>query len=562
MHPIKKLIAGLSLTAAILLPLSASAVTAPALADAHTNSALPANNFGNLPTLNVGGTYSSLMQFDFASLPAGTTGGSVAKATLFIWVNKIGSAGAIDIRTVTGAWSETVVTQATQPTVGGVAYTVPVTSAGNYIAVDVTNDVKNWIDTPASALGFSLGASTSAPSTNVFLDSKENTGTGHAAYLDITLVGQPGPQGPQGEPGLLGPTGPVGATGFQGPQGLKGDKGDKGDTGATPDVTALTAQLQALQLLVGDLSKPVRAYIAQRDGSAAVVNTSVNTVDRVLKIANPGFAIAVNPFANRAYVTHRDANRFNAVSVIDTATNSLITIVSDPSLVNPAGIVITPDGTRLYVANSGSGTVSVIDTASNAVVATVPVSGPSIGIAINAAGTRVYVPNYESNQFGGGISVIDTASNSVIATVTSSAFDRPYGVAVDPSGNRVYVTNESSGSVSVIDALSNTVVATVAVLPFPHGIAVSPDGARVYVSGTVSDGQGAVAIIDTLRNNFVRGLVIPGSSPRSSPQGIAINPAGTRVYVASTPVTVIDTASDLVLTTVAVSSANDIAFIR
>ena len=51
MHPIKKLIAGLSLTAAGLLPLSAGAVTAPSMADAHTNSALPANNFGNLPAL-------------------------------------------------------------------------------------------------------------------------------------------------------------------------------------------------------------------------------------------------------------------------------------------------------------------------------------------------------------------------------------------------------------------------------------------------------------------------------------------------------------------------------
>lgn len=130
MHPIKKLIAGLSLTAAGLLPLSAGAVTAPTIADAHTNSALPASNFDNLPTLNVGGTYSSLMQFDFTSLPAGTASGSVAKATLFLWVNKIGVAGAIDIRTVTDAWSETTVTQATQPTVGGVAYTVPVTNAG------------------------------------------------------------------------------------------------------------------------------------------------------------------------------------------------------------------------------------------------------------------------------------------------------------------------------------------------------------------------------------------------------------------------------------------------
>ena len=235
MHSIKKLIAGLSLTAAGVLPINASAVIAPSMADAHTNSALPANNFGSLPTLSVGGGYSSLLRFDFSSLPVGTTGSSVAKATLFLWVNKIGTAGAIDIRTVTGAWSEATVTQATQPTLGGATYTVPVTSAGKYIAVDVTNDVKNWIDYPSSALGFALNASTSAPGTSIFIDSKENTATGHAAYLDITLVGQSGPQGSQGNPGPTGPAGPVGpsgATGATGPAGPMGLTGSTGPTGA------------------------------------------------------------------------------------------------------------------------------------------------------------------------------------------------------------------------------------------------------------------------------------------------------------------------------------------
>ena len=278
MHPVKKILTGLAFATAGLLPLSAGAVTAPSMADAHTNSALPTSNFGNLPTLNVGGTFSSLMQFDFTSLPAGTASGSVAKATLFLWVNRIGSAGAIDIRTVTGAWSEASVTQAAQPTVGGVAYTVPVTTAGNYIAVDVTSDVKNWIDYPASALGFALGASTSAPGTSVFIDSKENTATGHVAYLDITLVGQPGPQGSQGDPGLLGPTGLTGLTGATGPAGL-GLTGPQGIPGPAPDLTtlytksqvdALLAALQArlpafTQVAAGD----IHGCGVKRDGSVA-----------------------------------------------------------------------------------------------------------------------------------------------------------------------------------------------------------------------------------------------------------------------------------------------------
>ena len=294
MHPLKKILTGLAFATAGLLPLSAGAVTAPALADAHTNSALPTSNFGNLPTLNVGGTFSSLMQFDLASLSAGTASGSVAKATLFLWVNKIGSAGAIDIRTVTGAWSEASVTQATQPTVGGVAYTVPVTTAGNYIAVDVTTDVKNWIDSPASALGFALGASTSAPGTSVFIDSKENTATGHVAYLDITLVGQPGPQGPQGDPGLLGLTGPAGLTGLTGLTGpigtgltgATGSTGPQGIPGPAPDLTTLYTKSQVDALLAALQARlPVFTQIAaglahscglKRDGRVACWGSNVS----------------------------------------------------------------------------------------------------------------------------------------------------------------------------------------------------------------------------------------------------------------------------------------------
>ena len=61
----------------------------------------------------------------------------------------------------------------------------------------------------------------------------------------------------------------------------------------------------------------------------------------------------------------------------------------------------------------GSNTVSVIDTATNNVTATVPVGDYPLGVAVNLEGTKVYVANEESNT----VSVIDTATNKVIATV-------------------------------------------------------------------------------------------------------------------------------------------------
>ena len=91
-------------------------------------------------------------------------------------------------------------------------------------------------------------------------------------------------------------------------------------------------------------------------------------------------------------------------------------------------------------------------------------------------GTRIYAPN----RFSNNVSVIDTATNTVIATIPAGTF--PVNAAVTPNGSRVYVSNNSSNNVSVIDTATNTVIATVPVGSTPNGIAVTSDATQVYVS--------------------------------------------------------------------------------
>ncbi len=79
----------------------------------------------------------------------------------------------------------------------------------------------------------------------------------------------------------------------------------------------------------------------------------------------------------------------------------------------PRGVAVNPAGTFVYVANSFSNTISVIDTVTNTVVATVPVGAGPDGVAVNPAGTFAYV----ANRFSNNVSVIDTARNTVVATV-------------------------------------------------------------------------------------------------------------------------------------------------
>jgi YVTN family beta-propeller protein len=87
------------------------------------------------------------------------------------------------------------------------------------------------------------------------------------------------------------------------------------------------------------------------------------------------------------------------------------------------------------------------------------------------------------------VSVIDTATNTVTATVGVSA--QPRFVAVSPDGTHAYVANSGPGTVSVIDTATNTVVENIGVGDEPTAIAIFPDGTHAYVTntlaGTVSD---------------------------------------------------------------------------
>ena len=133
---------------------------------------------------------------------------------------------------------------------------------------------------------------------------------------------------------------------------------------------------------------------------------------------------------------------------------------------------------RVYVANHEDGTVSVIDGASNAIIATVPVGGGASGVGVNHSTSRVYVANLDD----GTISVIDDASNAVIATVPVG--HQPWFVEVNSTTGRVYVTNagtvsgyganRNDGTISVIDGASNAVIATIRVGAQPRGARGEP----------------------------------------------------------------------------------------
>src|SRR5262245_41802756 len=170
-----------------------------------------------------------------------------------------------------------------------------------------------------------------------------------------------------------------------------------------------------------------------------------------------------------------------------------------------------------YISNSGSNSVSVIDSAKVGVPGAVAVTNvtvdssmafniPWVG-AVNATSPRTYVTNYGDSS----VSVIDTATNRVVAKVQVGYL--PIGIAVNAAGTRAYTANSGDGTVSVIDTATLSVVATIpGVGDFPYGIAVNPAGTYVYVKDwEFCSGFRLVKIIEVCSNAVMDRTVLRGT---------------------------------------------------
>jgi YVTN family beta-propeller protein len=209
-----------------------------------------------------------------------------------------------------------------------------------------------------------------------------------------------------------------------------------------------------------------RVYVANTiSGQVTMIDAVTNTVLGSVISGSMPFGVGVHPSGNLVYVTNSGED---SVSVIDTATRAVLKKI--PVGLQPYGIAVNPAGTRLYVANHGStakSAVSVIDTATNTVITNIEVASLSIGtgpygVVINPAGTRVYV----ANNFAGYIAVIDPATNTMIDTIPVG--NQPIGLSLNPEGSQLYVAMNGEKSVWVIDTATKEILAKVSVGTSPY----------------------------------------------------------------------------------------------
>jgi YVTN family beta-propeller protein len=231
---------------------------------------------------------------------------------------------------------------------------------------------------------------------------------------------------------------------------------------------------------------------------------------------------------------------FNNVTVIDTATDTVTATI--PISSPPLGLAVTPGTHKLYIAHDPYD-MTVIDTTSNSVFTWV--SRGSLAVTASPDGKTVYVGNLGS----GDVSVINADDNTVIGRIAVNG--QPFDMAVSPDGATLYVGIETPGHLLVIATGTHTVTNTIPVGYSVMGVAISPDGRKVYVTnqGNSESKSPNVAVITTA-TNMVTARIPVGRVEWASPMSVAVTPDGSKVYVvnnASGDVSVIDTSTNTVI---------------
>ena len=204
-----------------------------------------------------------------------------------------------------------------------------------------------------------------------------------------------------------------------------------------------------------------------------------------------------------AYVTNEDSNDLTVIAIPGRKVVATIPVGK-----RPRGVRVSPDGSLVYVALSGSPKcpptmpdeecealvtdksadgIAEVDATSRRVTRVLPGGSDPETFDIDWQARRLFVSNEDSNE----ATIVDLDSAEVLHTVAVGR--EPEGVRLAPDGSRFYVTAETDSSVTIVDARSGEVRGEIKVGTRPRDVLFSPDGRRAFTSDELA---AQVSVID------------------------------------------------------------------
>jgi YVTN family beta-propeller protein len=191
------------------------------------------------------------------------------------------------------------------------------------------------------------------------------------------------------------------------------------------------------------------------------------------------------------------------VHVIDAVTNKVVGVINDIEV--PHGVVIAPDGGRIYITDEALSTVDVVDAKTLAVTKRVKLSGHPNNLSVTPDGRKVYAG---IAQQPGAVDVIDTVSLTNVKSVPVDG--SVHNVYVTPDGRFAVSGSVATGVVSVIDTKTDTVAWTLKETSGirPMTFTKKPDGSTDQLIVQLSNYHGIV-VIDFATHKEVNRFTLP-----------------------------------------------------
>lgn len=187
--------------------------------------------------------------------------------------------------------------------------------------------------------------------------------------------------------------------------------------------------------------------------------------------------------------------------------------------VQPKSVALSPDGTRVWVANFGRpdrDNVKVYDADSLELVATVEFAGNAVEFAFSPDGRTAYVSNFREHT----VHEIDTTTFAMGRTVEVGS--HPKVIVVSPDGARLYIANWAGSMVTEVDAASFAVVRRLPTGEHPRGMVLADNGETLYVGAMYAH---RIDVFDRdateARSDF---------RPCNYPRALRLSPDGSRLY--------------------------------
>jgi YVTN family beta-propeller protein len=258
-----------------------------------------------------------------------------------------------------------------------------------------------------------------------------------------------------------------------------------------------------------------KVYVPSYDGRMSVINAADYTVTTIS--AHHSTAEVLSPDGRYFYMAHF-AGDHGRISVVDPNGTAIADVDVD---VDITGIVVSPDGSRLYACTSdrdsyyqyGKGSLAVIDTGTYTVIDSIAVGVCPDTVMVSPDGSRIYITHHDTEY----VSAVDIATRTV---TTIALQDVPLSMVMSPDGAHVYVS--CLHSLAVIDAAADN-AESITVGDLPRGVQISPDGKRAYVTNF---GDHTVSVFDTITSSVITTIDVGGH-----PEAAAVSPDGERVFV-------------------------------